>query len=218
MTSPNQTTKPKLTAILLAAGQGRRFDATGKRHKLLQILPSGLSVAQQAAFNLRQVVDHVIAVVNDELLAAQLAQSGCEIAMFHHAHLGMGASLAFGMRQLETNPTSNPTSIEMSSQIQGALIALADMPFIHIQTIQTLSAALLAGADIVQPHYQHSPQTELQAGHPVGFARRHFGALQLLEGDVGARSILLSNVVTKVPVNDAGILRDIDVPSDLPPF
>ena len=219
MSTPSITTAPNLAAILLAAGQGRRFDATGKNNKLLQILPSGLSVAQQSAVNLRRVFHQVIAVVNNDIVAAQLAQSGCQIAMFHQAHLGMGASLAFGMRQLQSNqmlnPTPNPTPNPNIDPLQGVFIALADMPFIHIQTIQILSAALLAGADIVQPQYQSSPQTTAQAGHPVGFSRRYFGALQLLEGDMGARSILSENIVTKIRVNDAGILQDIDMTSDL---
>ncbi|MBC7513048.1 MAG: NTP transferase domain-containing protein, partial [Herminiimonas sp.] len=61
--------------LLLAAGRGRRFDATGERDKLRQVLPGGRTVAAAAAANLLTVLPHVIAVVRPDapLLACELA-------------------------------------------------------------------------------------------------------------------------------------------------
>jgi molybdenum cofactor cytidylyltransferase len=40
-------------------------------------------------------------------------------------------------------------------------------------------------------------------------------ALLALQGDQGARALLTEHPFTPVPVDDAGIFHDIDIPSDL---
>ena len=54
-------------------------------------------------------------------------------------------------------------------------------------------------------------------GHPVGFGRNFFDQLSLLEGDVGAKSLLKAKAgqTLEVHVSDPGILEDIDEPSDI---
>jgi len=56
-------------------------------------------------------------------------------------------------------------------------------------------------------------------GHPVGFSRKLFAELEKLDGDEGARSVILRHGadISLIVVDDAGITRDIDTPSDLPP-
>ena len=56
---------------------------------------------------------------------------------------------------------------------------------------------------------------EGQRGHPVGFGIEHRDALLALDGDTGAKSLLMSQHVTRVDVGDPGILRDVDTPDDL---
>jgi molybdenum cofactor cytidylyltransferase len=52
----------------------------------------------------------------------------------------------------------------------------------------------------------------------VGFARRFLKELSSLHGDSGARTLLDQHPdwVTAHEVEDPGVLRDIDKPSDLP--
>jgi molybdenum cofactor cytidylyltransferase len=69
--------------------------------------------------------------------------------------------------------------------------------------------ALERGADIAAPVYQG------RRGNPVGFSRRHLTQLLGLDGDQGARNLLMRHPVTEVPVDDAGVIRDIDELSDL---
>ena len=51
----------------------------------------------------------------------------------------------------------------------------------------------------------------------MGIAARFYSALAALSGDEGARQLLAARAssVQLIEVDDAGILRDIDVPADL---
>jgi len=184
-----------VVGLLLAAGFGRRYGA----QKLLEPLPSGDCVASMACRNLQAGTDRVVAIVrsDDPDLSDVLAKEGAEVIHFENAHLGMGATLAFGV-------TSSATSL-------GWLVALGDMPSIKVSTIQALAEALRAGESMVIPIYQG------QRGHPVGFGSLHYERLRALKGDRGARSIVEQHAAygVEMPFDDAGILLDIDTPQDL---
>lgn len=185
------------TGLLLAAGTGSRFDPDGLRNKLLAPLPDGQCVAQQAAHRLLMVVPGVIAVVRPgaEALAHVLNEAGCDVVFAADAVRGMGASLAAG--------------VEASGEAESWIVALADMPRIDIATIETVARTLDDGAALVAPFYRG------QRGHPVGFGLVHRDALRALDGDAGARALLATQPVTRLDVDDPGILRDVDTPADL---
>lgn len=185
------------TGILLAAGLGSRFDPDGVQNKLLARMPDGTPVAHEAAHRLLKVVTRVVAVVRPgaETLARLLNDAGCDVVFAAAAERGMGASLAVG--------------IEASDDAEGWIVALADMPRIATSTIEAVAQALDGGASIVAPFYQG------QRGHPVGFGIEHRDALMALDGDTGARALLMSQRVTRLDVDDSGILRDVDTPEDL---
>ncbi|RKT21093.1 molybdenum cofactor cytidylyltransferase [Paraburkholderia sp. RAU2J] len=185
------------TGVLLAAGFGSRFDPDGLHNKLLARMPDGTPVAHEAAHRLLHVVTRVLAVVRpgSDALARLLNDAGCDVVFASDAERGMGASLAAG--------------IEASDDAEGWIVALADMPRIATSTIETVAIMLDKGASLVAPFYQG------QRGHPVGFGIEHREALLALDGDTGAKSLLMSQRVTKVEVDDPGILRDVDTPEDL---
>jgi molybdenum cofactor cytidylyltransferase len=185
------------TGVLLAAGLGSRFDPDGMHNKLLARMRVGTPVAHEAAHRLLAVVPRVVAVVRpgSDALARLLNDAGCEVVFAPAAERGMGASLAAG--------------IEASDDAEGWIVALADMPRIAVTTIEALARALDGGASLVAPFY------EGQRGHPVGFGVAHRDALLKLDGDAGARSLLMSQHVTRLDVDDPGILRDVDTPEDL---
>lgn len=184
-----------ITGILLAAGKSRRFGAD----KLLYPLPDGTPMGVASARILRAGVDHAVVVVSDRQspLAQLLAREGMSIAVCENASEGMGASLACGVRA--------------ASQAAGWVVALADMPYIRSDTVARVADALRAGAPLAAPAYKG------RRGHPVGFARRFYAALAALTGDVGARPILTQHRadLVSVPVDDAGVLHDVDTVRDL---
>lgn len=185
------------TGILLAAGRGRRFDPAGLQNKLLQCLPSGEPVALHAArqFAVNQS-DMLVVVHSDAHSLRELFDAyGFVTTVCVDADNGMGHSLAHGIRE--------------SANANGWIIALADMPRVQVATITALDEAIKNGANIAVPVYKQV------RGNPVAFSRKHRDALLQLQGDRGARHLLLSADATEITVDDAGILFDVDVPHDL---
>ena len=185
------------TGILLAAGYGSRFDPSGLHNKLLATLPDGTPVAFQSARRLLSAVSRVVAVVRpgSEKLAEVLNEAGCDVMFSIDAERGMGATLAAAVRATQ--------------DAQGWLVTLGDMPWIEPGTVEAVARSLDAGASIVAPFYRG------QRGHPAGFGAMHWEALSALDGDAGARALFMSEVVERIDVEDANILRDVDLPADL---
>lgn len=187
------------TAILLAAGRGRRFDPEGIRNKLMACLPGGEPVVAASARALLAVLPDVIAVVppDDGGVADLLRALGCRVTICPEADSGMAASLVHGLR------ASLPAA-------DAWVVALGDMPHVRPATIAMLCEALGRGADIAVPIYDG------QRGNPVAFSARHLPALLALQGDQGARGIVRAHPVCEVDADDKGVLQDIDRLSDLP--
>jgi len=184
-----------IVGILLAAGQGSRFGSD----KLLHLLNERTPMAVAAARHLRPACDRLIAVLRpgSKTLAGRLAAEGCETIVCPEAEAGMGHTLAAGVRA--------------SPEALGWVVALGDMPFIAPTSHQAVADCLRAGASLAASSYQG------RRGHPVGFAAQWFDQLAALTGDQGGKSILASHCqkLLLCPVEDAGVLRDIDRPADL---
>jgi molybdenum cofactor cytidylyltransferase len=192
-----------LVGILLAAGRGSRFDPLGERNKLLQLLPGGEPVAAASARAMLAAVARVIAVVreDDAATASLLRSLGCEVIVCADASAGMAASLVCGVRH--------------ARDAGGWLIGLADMPYVQPATMQALASAVAHGAGGETRAAIAAPVHQGRRGNPVAFGRAHLQALLALHGDQGARNILKTNPVNELTVDDSGILRDIDTPSDI---
>lgn len=184
-----------IVGILLAAGSGSRFGGD----KLLHSLADGRPLALAAVAGLQAACARVVAVVRpgDGELAATLAAAGCEVVVAAEAALGMGHSLAAGVRA--------------TAGAAGWLVGLADMPCIAEDTYRLVADALRAG------HAIAAPCCDGRRGHPVGFAARWYEALTALAGDAGARALLaaFADCVHLITVADPGIATDIDRPADL---
>ena len=120
--------------------------------------------------------------------------SGLPWHLENAGHPGMGDSIAAAVRA--------------TAQANGWLIVLGDLPLIQASTLQTLSSAL-GLHDVVIPTYNG------QRGHPVGFSPRCREALLGLTGDTGASSVVKLFGAVEIPVDDVGIVSDIDTLADL---
>ena len=184
-----------IAGILLAAGCGSRFGA----NKLLVPLADGTPLAIAAARRLQSALREVVAVVRrgDPELSAMLAAEGLHVVVCENAHAGMGASLAAG--------------VAATREARGWLVALADMPFIKDSTLQRTVHAMETGAPLVAPFHAG------RRGHPVGFHSSFRDELLALTGDAGARAILTRHAtsLTRLDVDDAGVVLDVDTPADL---
>ena len=100
----------------------------------------------------------------------------------------------------------------VSSDSSAAMIVLADQPFLKASIINSLIAAYRdSGAKILVPVYKGF------RGNPVLIDRSLFPEMMEITGDIGCRSLfgLHSDRIQKVPVEDIGILIDIDSKEDL---
>jgi len=188
-------------ALVLAAGMSRRFGGDKRAARL----PSGTTVAAETLHHLSAAFDaiHVVLRDNDSdalIKSLTIAAPNARFSRCHDAHLGMGHSLAHGVAQV--------------GEWDCLAVCLADMPFIQARTYRQLIEAFKAEAKsraILVPTYRS------KRGHPVLFGSEHFRAMQLLQGDEGAKTVLKAQAsnVRFVEIDDAAILRDIDQPDDL---
>lgn len=156
-------------------------------------------MAIAAAASLRSVCSDTIVVLrprHDEL-ASLLIAVGCKVIFCTDASAGMGHSLAAGVRA--------------TSDASAWVVALADMPFIATASYKAVVSRLRLGASLVATEYQG------QRGHPVGFSRIWLGPLTAMTGDQGGKTLLEKHRKDLVicPVEDPGVLRDIDRREDL---
>lgn len=114
-------------------------------------------------------------------------------------HPGMGDSIAAAVRA--------------TPDAAGWLILPGDLPLVRAETLRAVAAALGTGVGAVQPQYRG------ERGHPVGFGAACHAQLAALEGPLGASSVLramrAADSVLDLPVDDIGVVTDIDTPEAL---
>lgn len=193
--------KENFVALLLAAGRGERYRASGGAgFKLLAEVAPGRSVVRQACENLMQAGWPVQVVVRERAEQVRQALAGLAVGFIElpaDAQAGMSDSIR--------------DAVVATQHADGWLIALADMPFLQAHTLHAVAAAVEEGAALAFPRHDG------QRGHPVGFAARLYLELVRLSGDHGAREVLRAHAgqAVVVDVDDPGVLRDVDVPADL---
>jgi molybdenum cofactor cytidylyltransferase len=187
----------KIEVILLAAGASSRMRGVDK---LLQEIDGEalLRRAARAAVGSRSGAVHVVLPPGSEARARLLQGLEVEIVVAGDWYEGMAASLRAGLAAI-------------SSDCDGVIVALADMPEVKAVDFDRLIAAFDAsGSGIFRAVAPGGAP-----GHPVLFGQEFFGALASLQGDMGARDILrfagdgVVNVVT-----GKGAVIDLDTPED----
>ena len=192
-----------LEAVVLAGGAGTRFGGA----KLTAPWRGGALIDGALAAAFAAPVRSVTVVTGADLqveaavraFAERIGEAG-RLRLVHcpdHAE-GMGATLRAGIASLP-------------AEAAGVFVFLGDMPAIPRAVPPALAAALAAGAPAAAPVFQG------QRGHPVLFARALFPQLLAVSGDEGARQVLagLGDRLARVETDDAGVLVDIDRPTDL---
>ena len=175
-----------IALLLLAAGRSRRFG----RDKLAMPI-AGRPLCQHTALAFAgQSLVRRIAVVGES--DHGLADMGFECLRVPPGEAALSASIAPGMRSIAEDP-----------DLAGVLIALGDMPLVasrHVrQLIEAFDGSTVASAIAGRPQ------------PPALFGRRHFPALQVLEGDAGAHELLRSARHVEA---EPATLFDIDTPED----
>lgn len=190
-----------VVALMMAAGYSRRFGPSDKR---CAPLPNGRSLLATSVANAQEAFTHLRVAVRkeDDLTLLGLPQD-VALVRVHQAHLGLGASLAEAISVLGRDPSLD--------DIDAVAILLGDMPYLQLETLLALQR-LACRDTIVRPCFDG------RQGHPVIFGRTVWPALERLSGSDGAKDVIkqYASRLRECPVADAGILRDIDAPADLP--
>jgi molybdenum cofactor cytidylyltransferase len=189
----------RVSAVVLAAGASTRMG------RAKQLLPLGeTTVLTRTLENVRSAgLNDIVLVLgaSGEEIRRQLPRSlldGLRIVVNHAYGQGMASSLREGLSAVD-------------QESDAALIVLGDQPFLQPQTLhQIIDGYRGSRAQIVVPTYQG------ERGNPVLLDRSVFSEAMVLEGDVGCRAIFVNHLegISKVEVEDVGVLLDLDDPAD----
>ncbi|SBV96858.1 conserved hypothetical protein [uncultured delta proteobacterium] len=119
---------------------------------------------------------------------------------------GQSASLRCGLAHARSAPGGDA--------VRGVLFLLGDQPLVTTGTLDALIRAHGAACAKNPAHPATVPVYQGTRGNPVILSHRLFPDLMALRGDTGARHILreLDAEILRVPVDDPGILHDVDTP------
>jgi len=195
---PAAPRRPKIAALILAAGLSSRF---GTGHKLLADL-DGKPVVRHVVEAVTASSAGPVLLVTGHQADAVTSAAGTGVQAVHNPAYaeGLASSLQAGLRALPDD-------------LDGVLVCLGDMPDIRTATLEALIAAFnpVEGRAICLPTFSS------KRGNPILWGLQFRPDLLRLEGDAGARSLFLPHAewICEVPVDDPGILMDYDTPEAL---
>jgi len=184
------------SAVILAAGRSTRMGAVKQL-----LLVDGRPLLQHVLDNVRaSEISEIILVLGHaaDAIRRELDLEQIKLVMNEDYPGGMGSSLKAGLSAVDP-------------QAKATIVVLADQPFVRPATLDRLIREhARTGAQIVIPTYHGF------RGNPVLLDRLVFPEVMGLDGDVGCRAIFGDHAegIVKVPVEDVGILLDIDQPDD----
>ncbi|MDB5655342.1 MAG: 4-diphosphocytidyl-2C-methyl-D-erythritol kinase [Tardiphaga sp.] len=188
-----------VAAIILAAGRSTRMGGPNKLLAELNGKPLVRIVAEQAVAS---KAISVTVVTGHQAAEVEKALAGLKVKFVRNPDFaaGLASSVKAGIAALPADA-------------DGAVVCLGDMPLIDARLIDRLIEAFAPerGNLIAVPVH------EGRRGNPVLWSRRFFGELMTLDGDIGARHLIMKHgeAVAEVPVEGNGAFLDIDTPQAL---
>jgi molybdenum cofactor cytidylyltransferase len=183
-------------AVILAAGESRRMGT----QKLL--LPFGEATVVEAVVRaaLASRVDRALAVLGSDRDAVRLKLEpyGVDFAVNEDYAKGMLSSVQAGFKALP-------------AEAEAAVVMLGDQPFLPARVVDAVVAAFReSGKGIVVPAFRG------RRGHPVLIGLGYRDEIIRLDPEEGLRRLMRAHPedIFEAEVEDANILRDLDVPED----
>jgi molybdenum cofactor cytidylyltransferase len=194
-----QNSNARVSAVVLAAGASTRMG------RAKQLLPLGETTV------LTRTLENVCAAGLEDIVLV-LGASAEEIRRQLHQSLLQGLRVVINQAYAQGMASSLREGLSaVDQESDAALIVLGDQPFLQPQTLHRIIDRYRGSrAQIVVPTYQG------ERGNPVLLHRSVFSEAMVLEGDVGCRAIFANHLegISKVEVEDMGVLLDLDDPAD----
>ncbi|MEM7455769.1 MAG: nucleotidyltransferase family protein [Planctomycetota bacterium] len=190
-----------LASVVLAAGASTRFGSKNKLHANVE----GIHLVERvvrtvASFEFSR---NLLVVAPGDRLTMQIGkENNFNVVVNPDSRHGLGTSLSTAVSELDAGP-----------EVDGCAIFLGDMPFLKYESISAVIRRFkeTGTTRIVRPTFMGV------AGHPVIFPASFQSNLRGLKGEEGAAQLIRENIddVEFLDVDDDGVVRDIDVTSDL---
>lgn len=187
--------------MILAAGAGRRLGGVNKA--LLRTAEGDTFLAAIAGLGAAAGVTAVVVVVAEPHRAETIAEAerlGLPWLENPHPARGMASSIELGFGHAAT----------AHAGADAALLWPVDHALVAPATVRAVVSACTPGGVVI-------PVFRDRGGHPTGFGRELWPALTHCAGlPEGARSVVRATEPLRLDVDDAGVIRDVDRPADLP--
>jgi molybdenum cofactor cytidylyltransferase len=188
-----------VAAVILAAGRSTRMGGPNKMLAELGGKPMVRIVAEQV---LASKASSVAVVTGHQAAEVEKALAGLKVKFVRNPDFaaGLAGSVRTGIAAVPENA-------------DAAVVCLGDMPLIDAKLIDRLIEALAPD----RGHLIAVPVSDNKRGNPVLWSRRFFNELMTLDGDVGARNLIVKHAeaVVEVAVEGDSAFLDIDTPEAL---
>jgi molybdenum cofactor cytidylyltransferase len=183
-------------AVILAAGESKRM----ARPKLLLPLTGKTIIEKVVIESISSKVDNTLLVLGayHEKIIEKMINFPVSTVVNSQFSQGMLSSVQLGFRSLPQGT-------------RAAVVLLGDQPSVSRTVIDgVIRAYKKSQKGIVLPTYKK------ERGHPVLIDLKFRGEIEKLAPDVGLRGVVYSHPedICEVPVDDPGILKDIDTLED----
>lgn len=187
--------RPTVPAIVLAAGASARM---GTPKLALTIRGRTLLEHTLAAVRKSAVSEIVVVLGSDvERLLSLIPATGVRVVVNPAYQDGLSGSIRLGLRAARR-------------PADAYLIVLGDEPFVAAGTMDRLIDSWRPrGPGAIIPTFRG------RRGHPILVDRRLAPRIETVAGDTGYRTLFRTTDVLEVPVEDPGILIDLDTPEDV---
>ena len=191
----NLTAKEKLTLVMLAAGNSRRFGSNKLLYEIggVPMYLRTLHKLQKAASELGNC--EIIVVTQYEEIASKAQESGVRVLINSHPERGISSSMQIGLAA--------------AKESAACLFIVSDQPWLTTETIVNLVYKF-------QSEHKGMACTLLndKTGNPCIFSRKYYQELQEITGDKGGKQIINRHPedVAYLEIEDAKELVDVDTP------